>query len=1110
MNFNANQRIGQALLMLTPALTEHVARELTRHFGDGWRGYLSVARGGDREKPDAYALLKTMVDYWPQVFRPVMKPGDRTNLSIAFEARNATSHAAGAIEPMQAVIYLSGVQNLARAIGARAVADAIGTLLTEQMADVHAAQAEPAEPPIGAPAATAQVVPSSPARPKLGVRAPAARSLFPEDNGRLPGWRDVAPPHPDVLSPAITAFDFAADLASVVDGRAPPAYQDAREFFGGTYLTQGLKAVLQRALRRLAVQGGEPVIGLQTGFGGGKTHTMLALYHLANTPEARTLPGLEPLFAEMGLERLACGGRVYVFVGSADGTDLKVGETASGRRINTIWGALAHRLGGETAFAQIAEADAAWTNPGSRALAAILERAAPCLVLLDEVAAYARQLTGVRYEAFLTFIQSLTEAAKTVPGALVVGSLPESAIEVGGENGREVLAQLEKVFGRVGSPWAAAQGTEQFEIIRRRLFQPLDEDGERAREATIAGFQKYYKANAGEFPSEVGDAAFAARMRAAYPVHPELFRTFQEDWTNRSQFQRTRGVLKLMAEIIYRLWQRQHPAPLIMPGDVPLDDGKIRAEVMQVLDGAYAGVLDREVAGDQSRAVLLQGQVASFQRSMAPGRVATALFMATAPFGASQQGLPIARLRLACARPGDQPAVFGEALRRMQETSAYLYANGDRYWFSTQPTLNQLADDRARGFGAEQVDEEVRRCLEKEGRHVSMGWPLLHFGLLRPAEVEDDGQRVALVAFGPEVSHAPRATEPSLAMQLAADVVQRRGSGQRQYRNRLVFLAADTAGLDEVRRAVRKALAWASILADDEHLTMGQKKDAADRRDKADAAVQHAVRTTWKHLIWPSVPGDVHGPDAARGFALDTVALNNRTAESLARASWDRLRADAVVNEVLGPATLKLELDRLWPVDRPFVKLSELREWFFRLPGLARLRDVAVLNTAIAAATGIAPIYATARLAEDGATLTDVAIGRPAMLGDEQRVLLRINDAEAHLSALEPPASPFEAAATAISGPAGVAPPAAPEPAAPTAPRRFYATITLDPQRPVPLMNQVAQNILPELLASPTARVVIKIDIEAIDDRGFSADTVAVVSDNAKSLKLDSAQFEYE
>lgn len=490
-------------------------------------------------------------------------------------------------------------------------------------------------------------------QPKLALEGEAPESPY-----KWRPWRDVAPPHPDVTNARFVEAEFAADLTTVARGEAADTYQDPKEFFRVTYMTDGLRHVLLGAIERLSGAGGEPVIGLQTAFGGGKTHTILALYHLASAPKPETLPGLDAVFQAAGVPTLSLKTKPIVFVGTASGANQPM-LVEGKRKAHTLWGMIAVKLGGWEAYETIRRSDEERTNPGSIALIEILKKGGPCLILLDEVAAYARNLEGVPFEAYVSFFQSLTEAAKAVPGVLVVGSLPESASEVG-ERGAAALVQLEKVFGRVQSAWTPATGIETFEIIRRRLFQELGEDGEKARDQAIKAFASYYRNNAGEFPAEVREKAYEEQIRAAYPVHPELFRMFQTDWGGLEKFQRTRGVLKMMAQIVFRLWRDEHYAPMILPGSVPLADDKVRTNALVPLSPQYGAVLDKEVAGDLARPAQIEARSPSLAHNKAATRAATALFIGTAPFGAQNKGLEVARLRLACAMPGDQPSQFSE------------------------------------------------------------------------------------------------------------------------------------------------------------------------------------------------------------------------------------------------------------------------------------------------------------------------------------------------------------------------------------------------------------------------------------------------------------------
>lgn len=272
---------------------------------------------------------------------------------------------------------------------------------------------------------------------------------------------------------------------------------------------------------------------------------------------------------------------------------------------------MAWRLAGQLGLDLLAEAEATRSAPGSELLVSLLELAAPCLILFDELVAYARVLPGPAFEHFLNFIHSLTEAAKMVPGALVVGSLIESDREAGGAHGIEALRRLEGIFGRVQSTWFPAQGHEQYEIIRRRLFQELDTEGIRGRDATVKAFADLYRANRSDFPSEASEGKYREALSRAYPIHPELFRLFSDVWVPAAneKFQQTRGMLRLMANVIYALWRADDANPLILPGSLPLAAARVRGGVLEPLQPRYAQILEAEVEGSAARPQIVEAQL---------------------------------------------------------------------------------------------------------------------------------------------------------------------------------------------------------------------------------------------------------------------------------------------------------------------------------------------------------------------------------------------------------------------------------------------------------------------------------------------------------------------
>ncbi|BBI71108.2 hypothetical protein HAALTHF_10150n [Vreelandella aquamarina] len=348
--------------------------------------------------------------------------------------------------------------------------------------------------------------------------------------------------------------------------------------------------------QRLAGHGGDPVIQLQTAFGGGKTHTMLAVFHLASREVSTDkLMGIPPVLDEAGISELPRARMAVI-----DGIRLSPSQarTYGSITVNTLWGELAWQLLGEEGFSLVADSDADGTSPGKEVLKELLSRAAPCVILIDELVAFTRQLElGKQYKAGtfdsnISFIQGLTEALKAVPNAILLASLPESELEVGGTMGQRALESLETYFARVESVWKPVGSREAFEIVRRRLFES---SGERAEvEGISRQFSDFYRKHADKFPVETQSNEYFERLCSSYPIHPEVFDRLYEDWSTLDKFQRTRGVLQYMAIVIHRLWNSDNRDALIMPGSLPLEDTNVRNKSIHYLPQGWEPVIEKK------------------------------------------------------------------------------------------------------------------------------------------------------------------------------------------------------------------------------------------------------------------------------------------------------------------------------------------------------------------------------------------------------------------------------------------------------------------------------------------------------------------------------------
>ncbi|WP_296697115.1 DUF499 domain-containing protein [Thiocapsa sp. UBA6158] len=1093
------RRVQDGIFHLQRGLTPFVEGWMRKAHGAQWLAYASRATGSGDGALDAYGQLKTMIDRWREVFEPAFAQKDRHSarnfVSMALEARNAVSHLTLPLQDVEALRYLDAMWTLLRLTKAPATeVSALKALYDTQ----RNSGGENAPPLAEAPPAVRQQLTLTPAD------APA-RTLKP--------WTEVALPHPDVIANRFKEAEFAADLFAVDSGNVAvgDAYATPQDFFGITFLTEGLKRVLEAALLRLSGRGGDPVIGLQTSFGGGKTHTMLALFHLAAHLRAggdpRTLPGLAPLVEKIGVTTWPTP-EFAVFVGSSKGADTSL-TLKNAPVIRTLWGYIAWRLGGDLGLELVAEAEAARTSPGSELIVELFHLVGPSVILLDELTMYARQLDDDRFEAFLSFIQSLTEAAKMVPGVLIVGSLPESRAEAGGPRGEIALLRLEKVFGRVQSAWLPATGDETYEIIRRRLFQPLDADGEKARAETVKAFHDLYRKNPAEFPPEAREARTLDLMMLSYPIHPEVLDRLSKDWASLEKFQRTRGVLRFMANVVGVLWHMQSRDPLITPARIPLSHERIRASVLYPLNPAFASVVDREVDGEGALSARMEvNPTRRISQSRAATRAARAVFLCSAPLvGQPNAGLTGQGLRLACAEPGDQLAIFGEALRELTERATYLYEEAGRYWFSTQPTLNRVADERAKALPEHEVDAEIIQTLQSDASSKG-GFHRVYVAPDDPVTI-DEAQSLSLVILGPNMPHAGKGVGQTLATDAVAETLTRCRASQRRFRNTLVFVAPDELQLGAAREVTRRAMAWASIVKDGQlrkEMTQGQADDAAEKTKTNTEGARKAVRGAWSHIFYP-----VRSDTAGKPFDLEHSLISARDRAAIPVVVYDKGKADGVLQERLGAERLWIALKPIWPEDRPHLPLTEIADWFASYVYLPRLRDRVVLETTIRDAVAkLDPEFGYADSFDEatGHYRNLVWAKNPPELPPATAVLVRA--AEARVQSADMTVAPQGQLAV---GPGPGAPSWQPDgstdqrdpPGASEAhrkPRRFYGSVEIDMVRPMKSFDAIFNAVVMELQRTNGATIKLTLEIEGEALEGFAEGEVSVVRDNAKQLKF--------
>ncbi len=922
-----HERVGRALSLLKQGLQPFVERQMQAVYGARWQ-YEAVQAlrdqhiGEDGLHLDSQALLLIIWDQWQPVFRSVLGHAERALVSELRETRNEWAHQRP-FSTDDAYRALDSIQRLLNAVSAAQEAGEVERQKQELLRQRYEEQARNETRKVSATTIEG--------RPGMGLRP----------------WREVITPHPDVASGRYESAEFAADLGQVARGLGAEEYRDPRAFYQRTYLTYGLRRLLIDALQRLDGSGGNPVVDLQTNFGGGKTHSLLALYHLFSGVPASDLIGIDAVLREAGVARPPQAQRA-VLVGY-ELSPAMPRHKPDGCTVNTLWGELAWQLRGRDGYALVAEADRQGISPGSEVLRELFAAAAPCLILIDEWVVYARQLYNVSalpggsFDANLSFAQALTEAARAAPRTLVVATIPASDAETGGEGGREAAERLKRIFGRVESPWRPADAEEGFEIVRRRLFQNISDPASFvARDAVARAFVEFYRNQPQEFPSECGEADYERRIRHAYPIHPELFDRLYTDWSSIEGFQRTRGVLRLMAAVVHVLWESQDNNLLILPATVPVAAPKVQYELTRYLENSWVPVIESEVDGTNSLPARLDRENPNLGRYSACRRVARAIYLGSAPTLRSQnRGLPVRQINLGCTQPGESVAIFGDALRRLADSSAYLTVEGQRYWYSTQPTVARLAQDRAAQYDEEQVLDEIERRLRAEQANRG-DFARVHPCPTSSSDVGDDDMAARLVILKPQFPHALHDTQSS-AMTQARDILNARGEARRHYRNTLVFLAADRARLEDLKQGVRQFLAWNSILRESESLNLdaSQRNQASTRRESAEETVKARIPETY---IWLLVPEQL---DPRQPEKIEEYRLQPQPNSPLASNASRKLRTEDLLLTQYAATLLRGKMDEipLWRGDSVTVK--ELAEFFARYLYLPRLKNTDVLLNAI-------------------------------------------------------------------------------------------------------------------------------------------------------------------
>ena len=940
-------------------------------------------------------------------------------------------------------------------------------------------------------------------------------------------WREIAKPHKDVLKGTFKQSEFAADITQVTNGKAPPEYQDAEKFYSRTYITEGLRLLLISVAQRLVGLGGDPVIQLQTAFGGGKTHALLAVYHLASRKVGtHKLAGIPPILDGAGIQSLP-----HAKVAVIDGVRLSPSHSRryGSVTVNTLWGELAWQLLGAEGYRMVADSDIDGTSPGKEVLTELICKAAPCVILMDELVGFSRQLElGKQFKAGtfdsnISFIQALTEAIKAVPNAILLATLPESQLEAGGTMGQRALNLLEKYFARVESVWKPVATEEAFEIVRRRLFNTVGDSGD--LEEVCKRFADFYRDNSDKFPADTQYSRYQDRLRRSYPIHPEIFDRLYEDWSTLDKFQRTRGVLQYMAIVIHRLWNSDNRDALIMPGSIPMDDSNVRNKSIHYLPQGWEPVIEKEIDGARSKPYDIDGHDTRFGSVQAARRTARTIFLGSAPSTGVQtkRGIEADQILLGTVQPGQTVGVFKDVLRRLCDRLHYLYSEQDRFWFDTKPNLRREMESRKENISKPDellplLKARVTQMFDRDHRFGG-----IHV-FTQSVDVPDDGSNARLVVL--PINDAYSHSESNPAFSAAKEILRNRGALPRQKQNRLLFLAADFDVIRSLEEQGRIFLAWKSIVTDIENELLNHDlahlKQAKRNRDDAEQSLFRLVRETYKWLIAP-VQELVKGKLKLR---LEE-GLISPTTPSLIQAIEEKLREEEWLTYVWSPIHLRNVLNE-WYLKENVEDVSALKVWrdtcnHLYLP---RLANENVFRDAINRGVKGEDYFAFAS-GKEGDRYLGFCFGHASNVTlDKSSLLIDREAAVAYRERMQQVTQPqtgtggvYDADGVAVP-PAGVTggsvilTPApgqtgvAGTPAPSATKKLFYGNVSLDPVKAKIDFATIVDEVVQQFTTKLGVDVKISVEIEAKSLDGFDDAMQRTIKENCNVLKFSNAEFE--
>ncbi len=721
-------------------------------------------------------------------------------------------------------------------------------------------------------------------------------------------WFQVVQPYEFIEELGKREELLVADLGDVISGIAHPIYKDPDLFVRTTFFTSGLIRLLQRVQEKINSGVGNGVIRLQNYFGGGKTHSLIALYHF--------LHNHKNLFSFLPNSVLPDD----ISVVSIIGTQLNPlkGRKVKGLKIRTIWGEIAYQLLGSEGLKLIEENDRKRISPGKEIIRILFKQKKPHVILLDEITEYIAKARGVTiYESnlaiqTLTFIQELTECIGSLSKSILIISLPDIEYEEVENSDKTALVELSQIISRLAASEVPSEPGDLYQIIRCKLIRHVILPEKLTH--IVKDFTDFYLKHNNDFPQIATKPIYKSLMEQSYPFHPSLVDLLYKNWNEIPTFQGTRSILSLLSQILFTMLDTGSETPLILPSDIDLKKGRIRDALFHHLPPKFSNILVKELKRENSSS---QGKEIDNRWQDALEKIVQTIFLASSQYKSENCGLNIQDINLTTWKPNISTAFTGEVLNTLVYSSKYLHIHQDRYYYSDQLNFNNKINQMKSNYrekALQQFSREIETMFRNNDIKIVV-WPQSH------AEVADD-EILKLVLLPPNLDKSS----------IRDHWIHYKGKNFRLYRNTVLLGVPDEKVIEEMIDILQLRFAL------EEYLTTYKEDPLHDLM--VTKSLKRRIEETTTRVLYFIGRTYLEFYDWNDSYQLQVPKTNQ---EAIPKSLLDELQRNDIITNEIHPRFI---VDNFLDDDR-VISLFSLRNQFLKNERLPKLISINVLGQAI-------------------------------------------------------------------------------------------------------------------------------------------------------------------